>query len=750
MTSRDPQVPDAIYEHYVAVVLVTTVLMLAAVPAIAATAHLDVNWTVMWSAFAAAGVGTLVSVGLLWGPLAHKRGGLWVLYVWSLIDVAALGAVVATSGGERSWFWVVFVLTTIFFSVGYPLKGQVALLLATLAAFVLASMVGTTQLNVASLEWKIAVLVAVFGMASFPATELRRKTSEQRKARDEADDLSNTLAWRESWWRSLIDRTSDPILVFDSEWRFTFASPAFDVMLGYSSGAADSMSLASLIHPNDLERVCAAAGELRPNAPLRTTCRLQAADGAWHAVELSFAKVDDSIGGQNIINLHDVTERVAAEAALSHQATHDALTGLANRTAFNDTLSTCLSIAVQRCDPISILMLDLENFKQVNDTVGHAAGDELLVEVGRRLVETLSGANVVARLGGDEFAAVLAAGSSPERALVAARRVLRALDEPVMLSDRPFWLRGSIGVACTLGGGSTSDELMRRADRAMYEAKRTGVGVALFDPRMEGTDAARFSLLGELRRAIPGGELRLVYQPKVSAQHRVVGVEALVRWQHDRLGLLAPAAFLPVAERSGLVGAVTGWVFPTALRQLCEWVAGGRDLAVSINVSAQDLAEEQFPARVEAWLREARVAPERLTIELTEASAISDHVRGTGTLTKLRALGVRVSLDDFGTGYSSLAYLAQLPLDEIKLDRGFLATGLGTDGFLMRSIVNIGHHLGATVVAEGVETQDVLAQVAACGCDVVQGYVYAKPLLPDDVTAFLDRWIGVAESVKTT
>ena len=284
----------------------------------------------------------------------------------------------------------------------------------------------------------------------------------------------------------------------------------------------------------------------------------------------------------------------------------------------------------------------------------------------------------------------------------------------------------------------------------MYEAKRTGVGVALFDPHMEGTDAARFSLLGELRRAIPGGELRLVYQPKISPQQGVVGVEALVRWHHYRLGLLAPAAFLPVAERSGLVGAITGWVLPTALRQLFEWVAGGRDLSVSVNVSAQDLAEEQFPSRVEGWLREARVAPERLIVELTEASAISDQVRGTGTLAKLRASGVRVSLDDFGTGYSSLAYLAQLPLDEIKLDRGFLATGLGTDGFLMRSIVNIGHHLGATVVAEGVETKDVLEQVAACGCDVVQGFVYAKPLAPDDVAAFLDRWERVPETVETT
>jgi len=219
-----------------------------------------------------------------------------------------------------------------------------------------------------------------------------------------------------------------------------------------------------------------------------------------------------------------------------------------------------------------------------------------------------------------------------------------------------------------------------------------------------------------------------------------VGVEALVRWQHPQLGLLPPAVFLPMAEDSGLVRALTAWVFPTALRQLSAWRETGRELSVSVNVSAQDLADDQFPSFVEGWLAEAGVEPARLVLELTESSAISDYDRGTGTLAKLRGLGVHVSLDDFGTGYSSLAYLAQLPLDEIKLDRGFLRSGLGTGGFLLRSIVNIGQHLGLTVVAEGVETETVLDQVLSCGCDLVQGYVYTRPQPPDKIAILFDHW----------
>lgn len=741
MTSRVPRAPDGLYQHYVAVALLATGLMLVAVPVTAALARLAVSWALVWTVFGIVAAASIAAATLLRGRFARGSAGLVVLYAWSLLDVGAVGAVVATSGGERSWFWVAFVLTTIFFSVGYPLPGQLALLAATLLTFVVTCLVGTPSIAVASLVWKAAVLVAVFGLSSFPASELRRQTAEHRLARQEADELTSALMRRELWWRSLIERTSDPIVVFDASWHFAFASPAFESLLGYSSEEVAGLELGSIVDPRDLEGVRAAAANLRPGVPSRATCRVRAASGTWHDIELSFTEVGEAPGPEVVVNLHDVTDRVAAEAALLHQATHDPLTGLANRAAFNEALRSCLAIAARARRPVAVVTLDLEAFKIVNDTLGHAGGDAVLTEVGRRLETTLRGADMVARLGGDEFGAVLAVGGDPEGGLVAARRVLRALDEPVLWDGRPYWLRASAGVACDVGDGLAPDELLRQAARAMFEAKRTGIDVVLYDPRMEGRDAARFALLGELRHAISEGELRLVFQPKVApARGDVVGVEALVRWAHPQRGLLAPAAFLPVAEDSGLVHAITGWVLPTALRQLAAWRAGGWDLSVSVNLSAQDLADDQLPGRVEGWLREAGVEPHRLVLELTEASAIADQETGSGMLARFRAMGIRVSLDDFGTGYSSLAYLAQLPIDEIKLDRGFVTSGLGTGAFLVRSVVDIGHHLGLSVVAEGVETDAVLAQVVGSGCDCVQGYVYAKPMAPEEMAAFFERW----------
>ncbi|MGH9102440.1 MAG: putative bifunctional diguanylate cyclase/phosphodiesterase, partial [Acidimicrobiales bacterium] len=280
-----------------------------------------------------------------------------------------------------------------------------------------------------------------------------------------------------------------------------------------------------------------------------------------------------------------------------------------------------------------------------------------------------------------------------------------------------------------------------QADRAMYDAKRTGSGVTLYEPAMEANGTSQVGLLGELRRAIPEGELRLHFQPKISVRSGdVVGLETLIRWQHPQRGILTPAAFLPVAEASGLVRAVSAWVMPTALEQLNRWMSQGLDVSVAVNVSAQDLADDGFPAQVGRWLDESGVPANQLVVELTEASAISDTERGTGALAGLRALGARVSLDDFGSGYSSLAYLAQLPLDEVKLDRAFLTSSLDADGFMLRSVVEIGHHLGLSVVAEGVETVETYRRLASFGCDSVQGYVCAQPMPAERVAGFVARW----------
>lgn len=730
-----------LYQRYSMVGIVGTAFMAESVPLIIRVAHMQVSWPVIGVVIGTA-VAVMIVMALLLrrGTLVRRGIGQMVLYLWSLLDIGMVGAIVAATGGERSWFWVLFVFTTIFFSIGYPVRVQLVLFGATLVSF-LASAAASSDFTVPSLAWKLATLATVFGLASFPASELRRETAEHERARAQADRLATTLAVREAWWRSLIEHTSDPIVVFDDAWRIEFASPAFEAMLGYTPDEFESMGMASFVHTDDLDALRFLAARARTgSSPARTTCRLRTTDGTWRDVEITFAKIVGSERSNVVASLHDVTERVAAEAALSHQATHDSLTALSNRFAFYEALRTCVSVAGRNENQLSVLVLDLENFKEVNDTFGHSVGDELLVEVAHRLTSTLRGADVIARLGGDEFAAVLATGGDPEGAAAAAQRLIRALDSPVVLSSQPYWLHTSIGVACFPAHAVEAEELVQRADRAMYEAKRAGIEVAFYDPEIDGASTIQVGFLGELRRGIDDNELRLYFQPKVSLPSQEVNaVEALVRWSHPRLGLLAPSAFLPGAEASGLVRSLTAWVIPTALRQVRSWMAEGLDLAVAVNLSAKDLAEEDLDHQVDRWLAEAGVPANRLILELTEASAINDYERGSGALAKLRHQGVRVSLDDFGSGFSSLAYLAQLPLDEVKLDRGFLVASLGGDGFLLRSIVEIGHHLGLTVVAEGVETQEACDELADLGCDAVQGFICTEPLPAEDIVPFLER-----------
>lgn len=730
-----------LYQRYSMVGIVGTAFMAESVPLIIRVAHMQVSWPVIGVVIGTA-VAVMIVMALLLrrGTLVRRGIGQMVLYLWSLLDIGMVGAIVAATGGERSWFWVLFVFTTIFFSIGYPVRVQLVLFGATLVSF-LASAAASSDFTVPSLAWKLATLATVFGLASFPASELRRETAEHERARAQADRLATTLAVREAWWRSLIEHTSDPIVVFDDTWRIEFASPAFEAMLGYTPDEFESMGMASFVHTDDLDALRFLAARARTgSSPARTTCRLRTTDGTWRDVEITFAKIVGSERSNVVASLHDVTERVAAEAALSHQATHDSLTALSNRFAFYEALRTCVSVAGRNENQLSVLVLDLENFKEVNDTFGHSVGDELLVEVAHRLTSTLRGADVIARLGGDEFAAVLATGGDPEGAAAAAQRLIRALDSPVVLSSQPYWLHTSIGVACFPAHAVEAEELVQRADRAMYEAKRAGIEVAFYDPEIDGASTIQVGFLGELRRGIDDNELRLYFQPKVSLPSQEVNaVEALVRWSHPRLGLLAPSAFLPGAEASGLVRSLTAWVIPTALRQVRSWMAEGLDLAVAVNLSAKDLAEEDLDHQVDRWLAEAGVPANRLILELTEASAINDYERGSGALAKLRHQGVRVSLDDFGSGFSSLAYLAQLPLDEVKLDRGFLVASLGGDGFLLRSIVEIGHHLGLTVVAEGVETQEACDELADLGCDAVQGFICTEPLPAEDIVPFLER-----------
>jgi diguanylate cyclase (GGDEF)-like protein len=440
-------------------------------------------------------------------------------------------------------------------------------------------------------------------------------------------------------------------------------------------------------------------------------------------------------------------ERKHAEQALEYQAMHDALTDLPNRMLLTDRLHQAVLTAQREGRRLALLLLDLNGFKDVNDTFGHHLGDVLLQEVGARIQDQLRESDTVARLGGDEFAVVLPTTDDEQGAVNAARRILKSLEEPFVLEDRRLHVGGSIGIALTPEHGHDPATLLRRADIAMYVAKRTRTGYAVYKPEQDQHSPARLALIGELRAAIPGGQLVLHFQPQVSLlDGSVVAVEALVRWQHPRHGLIQPDQFLGLAEETGLIVPLTDWAIERALVQMQAWWARGTDLGVAINLSAQCLQDPKLPHTLRTLLATFEGDPRRLKLEISETSLMADPGNAREILAELRAIGLRLSIDDFGTGYSSLAYLKQLPLDELKIDRSFIV-GIAPDSeevAIIRSTIELGHSLGLTVVAEGVESEAARAVLEEVGCDAGQGFYLGRPM----TQKHLARWL--ASRAETT
>jgi diguanylate cyclase (GGDEF)-like protein len=433
-----------------------------------------------------------------------------------------------------------------------------------------------------------------------------------------------------------------------------------------------------------------------------------------------------------------VVDNARLRQAERHEASHDALTGLLNRRAFSSKLAAALLDSSMTGEPVGVCLLDLDRFKEVNDHLGHHRGDELLVAVGERIRACLREGDELARLGGDEFAVLLTKNGTPARAQAVAAELGLALEDPFEISDSLLQVDASIGVACFPNHASDPDALLQRADAAMYEAKRSGADYALYGPAIAARTAAEIGLRGELRRALAeNDELTLYYQPKIDlATGAVEGVEALVRWRHPRRGMVPPGRFVPMAEESGLIRALTSFVVPRALAQAAQWREAGLDVKLAVNISARDLADRLFAERVHRWLGEAGLPGDQLLVEVTEGAVMGERHETSVVLEHLRDLGVQVSLDDFGTGYSSLAYLSTLPVDEIKIDREFLQLR-GSRQAVIRSIVALGHDLEMRVVAEGVETLEQARWLAAVGCDQAQGYHFSPPLPPDELAAYL-------------
>jgi diguanylate cyclase (GGDEF)-like protein len=433
-----------------------------------------------------------------------------------------------------------------------------------------------------------------------------------------------------------------------------------------------------------------------------------------------------------------VSRRLRRQVKLNaYLAEHDALTDLPNRTLFHRRVEAELLRGKLRRQPTTIAIIDLDRFKEVNDTLGHHNGDRLLAALSQRLAAHLRGLDAVARLGGDEFGIVLSGIADPDDVL---RRIRDVIEHEVNISGLPLSVESSIGYVVAPADGSDVDELLQLADVAMYEAKRQHAGVVHYDKTQNHYDASNLALVAELRHAIDANQLVLHYQPKTRIDdHRVEAVEALVRWQHPEHGLLYPDRFVPLAEQTDLIDKLTEWVVTNALKELVSLGPLNQELTVAVNVSARNLGRPGFANQVLSALSEAGVPSHRLIVEVTETALMTDPGRATAVLGELSAAGIRISLDDFGQGQTSLGYLSTLPIYELKIDKSFVTdmTDNPAHAAIVRSIVELGHNLAFRVVAEGVETQVVLNDLAETGCDLAQGYLFARPMPADALVTWL-------------
>jgi diguanylate cyclase (GGDEF)-like protein/PAS domain S-box-containing protein len=538
-----------------------------------------------------------------------------------------------------------------------------------------------------------------------------------------------------------------------------YISPPVATILGYSPEECvdEPGFFFRRIHPDDQAAV--EAEDARTNAtgePFRMEYRLLTRDGRYVWVRDEAIPVHDATGRMVSWHgiLHDVTERKALEAQLAHQALHDVLTGLPNRALFNDRLEHALQTSARHGKPVAVLFLDLDRFKVVNDSLGHEAGDRILIEAGERFTGCLRAADTIARFGGDEFAILLEEVTGAEARLVA-ERILHESRAPFRLAGQEIYTTASIGVALSAPERTTPGDLLRAADVALYEAKRIGrATVVSYEPEMTVQSAAWISLDGDMRRAIERSELVLHYQPIIDlATGTVRTLEALLRWKHPTRGLVLPDAFLPRAEEIGLIEEIGVWVLEEACRQLQAWRRTYPILTpqtINVNLAPRQLRDPNLVAHVARALAVADLHPSSLRLEIVEAALVEDLRATAGTLRSLRDLGVRLAIDDFGAGASSLASLRELSADVLKLDRSFLSPlGGSDDETIVAALAALGHRLGMRVTAEGIETAEQLAAVRRAGCDSGQGYLLARPAPAGAVPDLLRRGWALIPMART-
>jgi diguanylate cyclase (GGDEF)-like protein/PAS domain S-box-containing protein len=564
---------------------------------------------------------------------------------------------------------------------------------------------------------------------------------EERKAAERAVRAS------EERFRSLVQNSSDVISIVDADGGVRYHSESVRRVLGYDPAELVDGDPLSLVHPDDRERVgrFVAEAALRPGVTAAETWRVRHRDGTWlHSETVAANLLEDPNVRGLVLNTRDVSDRKELEAQLVHQAFHDGLTGLANRTLFTERVEHALARAAP--GDLAVLFIDLDDFKHVNDSLGHAAGDQLLVAAARRLQGCLRPTDVAARLGGDEFAVLLERVTDADGAATVAGRVLDTLHQPFGLNGRTIPIKASLGVATGRPGADEADELLRNADVAMYAAKAGGKDrYELFRPDMHEDMLQRLELEAELRHVADRDQLVLHYQPIIElVSGRITRVEALVRWDHPVKGLLPPPAFIPLAEEQGLIGSIGNWVLLQACLQARRWQDQFPDappLSVHVNLSGRQLEEQRLVGEVAQALETSRLSPRQLTLEITESVLVSDVEAMSTRLRELKGLGVLLAIDDFGTGYSSLSYLRRFPIDMLKIDKAFV-DGIGKgreDTALAHAIVKLSHTLQLHTVAEGIEQAEQAAHLASLGCQDGQGFLFARPLNPEAMTELLAK-----------
>ena len=607
--------------------------------------------------------------------------------------------------------------------------------------------IATTRSDVLLIVGAMALTLLALLYAAFAAAS-RRLSAQNRRLREQASTeqlLMSDLRRSEERFKSLVRNSVDVNMIVGPDGVIVYESPAVERVLGYEPKARVGTTGVELFHPDDLERVLQVFGELAasPNAQATTEIRIRHADGTYRLIEATGKNLleEPSVAGI-VVNYRDISERRALEDELRHQAFHDSLTGLANRALFADRLEHALSRTRRSRNRLGVLFLDLDDFKTINDSLGHGEGDQLLIAVAGRLRDAIRAGDTVARMGGDEFAVLVepGTGGSP---MEVAERLLATLQAPFRIGGKELFVHASVGVALSTSPKETPQELLRNADASMYMAKSHGKNrIELFEPSMHAAALARFAIKGDLERALDRGEFELLYQPIVRLTTReVVGVEALVRWQHPERGLILPTEFIPVAEETGLIIPLGRWVLEQACRQARLWesVRPDRTLSMSVNVSGRQVAEAAFVASVADALGRSRLEPSRLVLEFTEGVLMRDTEATLTTLHDLKALGIRLAIDDFGTGFSALNYLRSFPIDVLKIDGSFVASmSAGADQrAVVRAILRLGETLHLSTVAEGIEDAGQLADLRALGATLGQGYFFARPLTAEEIGVLL-------------